>query len=350
MKSLASYRVTLALLLALLGPIAAAGCGRTAVLGDKNTSATENPAVSVTQKVGPSIVSVVTRGEQRPRGEQNEEEPNESVGSGVVFRSDGYIITNAHVVEAGGEITITFSNGDELKAEVIGQDKFSDIAILKVDKDDLPVPSYGKSKDVKIGQTAITIGNPFGFENTVTEGIVSATRRSIPGGAPSLTNMIQTDAAISPGNSGGALVNTSAQVIGITTAFIPPQSGAVSLGFAIPVDVVTRVGNQLIDKGKATHAFLGLSPETLTQEDAKRLGVPVTEGALTKEVVAGGPADKAGLEKDDVIVKMDGLPIKTADDVFGVVNGHAPGDEVIIEFYRKADKNSVTAKLGERTE
>ncbi|MCL5292633.1 MAG: trypsin-like peptidase domain-containing protein [Actinobacteria bacterium] len=349
MKSGAYHRLFATLLALLFIPVILTGCGsvanqKTGLFAKADTS---NVAVSVADKVSSSVVAVITRG-------KSEKEPShggmeESLGSGIVFRPDGFIITNAHVITDPDNTFVGFSDGTELKAKVIGTDTFSDIAIIKVDKKNLPVPTYGESKSVKAGQTAIAIGNPFGFENTVTEGIISATRRSIPGGAPSLTNMLQTDAAISPGNSGGALANKDGKIIGIATAFIPPQSGAVSLGFAIPVDVAKRVGNQLIDTGKATHAFLGLTPETLTSETAGKLNVPVNQGAVVKDVVADGPADKAGLKTNDVIVKMDGLPVRTADDVFGVVNGHAPEDEVEMIFFRGADQKTVTVTLGERT-
>ncbi len=305
------------------------------------------------------MVAVVTRGssggssphggEGSPHGRWDERgQQPEGLGSGVVYRSDGYIITNAHVIMDKNNTFVGFLDGSEFKARVVGEDNFSDIAVLKIDRSDLPVPKFGRSKSIKVGQLVVAIGNPFGLENTVTQGIISATRRSIPGGAPSLTNMLQTDAAISPGNSGGALVNKDAQVIGITTAFIPPEAGAVSLGFAVPIDVARRVANQLISQGKATHAFMGITPETLDEETARSLKVPVNQGAVIKEIVSGGPADDAGLEKNDVIVKMDGLPIRTADDVFGVVNAHAPGDEIRVEFFRGEEKKSTEVTLGEK--
>lgn len=328
--------------------------------GRTSRDTADDVAETVARKVSPSVVAVITRGtsggssphdgEKSPHGRWDERNQQpEGLGSGVVYRSDGYIITNAHVIMDKNNTFVGFLDGSELKAKVVGEDNFSDIAILKVDRENLPVPKYGKSNTVKVGQIAIAIGNPFGLENTVTQGIISATRRSIPGGAPSLTNMLQTDAAISPGNSGGALVNKDAQVIGITTAFIPPEAGAVSLGFAVPVDVAKRVATQLISKGKATHAFMGITAETLDEETAKSLNVPVNQGAVVKEIVANGPAADAGIEKNDVIVKMDGLPIRTKEDVFGVVNAHAPGDEVDVEFFRGRNKNAVTVTLGEKS-
>ncbi|MHB0977178.1 MAG: S1C family serine protease [Candidatus Aquicultorales bacterium] len=349
MKRFAYLRILAVLAIPALLPVTA-GCNNAAsVKGAKTTTTGENIAANVARSVAPSVVAVITRGTGENQEQEDEEGQPQAEGSGVVFRADGYIITNAHVIQDPDNTFVDFLDGSEIKARVIGTDTFSDIAIIKVERDNLPLPRYGNSDDVRAGQTAIAIGNPFGLENTVTEGIVSATRRSIPGGAPSLTNMIQTDAGISPGNSGGALVNKDSQVIGITTAFIPPQTGAVSLGFAVPVDVARRVGNQLIDNGRATHAFLGLSPDSLTVEQARQLNVPVNQGAVASEVVEGGPAADAGLQRNDVIIRMDGIPIRTSDDVFGVVNAHAPGDKITVDFYRGQNKDQVEVTLGERT-
>jgi serine protease Do len=226
-------------------------------------------------------------------------------GSGVIISQDGYIVTNDHVVDGATELTVSTTDGREMKARVIGTDPETDIALIKVDAKDLPHATLGSSASVEVGDIALAIGNPFGLGQTVTMGIISATgRRGL--NIEDYEDFIQTDAAINPGNSGGALVNTKGEVIGINTAILSRSGGNQGVGFAVPVDMVRQVTTQLKDKGVVTRARLGLGIQELTPQLAAALRVKASKGAVVVEVDPNGPAAKAGLKKDDVIVALNG--------------------------------------------
>jgi serine protease Do len=237
----------------------------------------------------------------RPLREQGE-------GSGVIVSSDGYIVTNNHVVDGATELNVSMSDKHEMKARVIGTDSQTDVALIKVDARDLPHVTLGSSAAVEVGDIALAIGNPFGLGQTVTMGIVSATGRGGLG-IEDYEDFIQTDASINPGNSGGALVNTKGELIGLNTAILSRSGGNQGVGFAVPVDMVRQVMTQLKDKGVVTRARLGVYFQELTPELSSALGVKTSRGAVVTEIVPDGPAAKSGLQKDDVIVAMNGKDV-----------------------------------------
>ena len=229
----------------------------------------------------------------------------EGEGSGVIVSSDGYVVTNNHVVDGATELIVTMGDKRELKARVIGTDAKTDIALIKVDAKDLPHVMLGTSANVEVGDIALAMGNPFGLGQTVTMGIISATGRGGLG-IEDYEDFIQTDASINPGNSGGALINTKGELIGINTAILSRSGGNQGVGFAVPVDMVRQVMTQLREKGSVTRARLGLYFQELTPKLASALGAKATSGALVTDVVPDGPAAKAGLQKEDVIVALNG--------------------------------------------
>jgi serine protease DegQ len=289
---------------------------------------------AIVAQVEPSVVSVIQTNGQ---------------GSGVVWSADGMIVTNNHVVEGVDQVVVAFADGTRVDGNVVATDALSDLAVVKTNRNNLPAATFATQLP-PVGSLAIAIGNPLGFENTVTAGIVSGTGRAIPGAAqdaPALVDLVQTDAAISPGNSGGALVGGDGRIIGVNVAYIPPSGGAVSIGFAIPAPTVRDVVTQLIEKGRAQHAYLGVQPEPLTPQIASEFGLSVQTGALIVEVVPNGPAGKAGVKAGDVIVSVDGTPITTSEDLLGALRRHAPGDKVTLRIARGRDQLDQQVTLGD---
>ena len=286
----------------------------------------------IVKRTEPSVVSVVT-----PAGQ----------GSGVIYRSDGFIITNAHVAGDASRVTVVLADGQRLDAKVRAKTELYDIAVLEVDKKGLPAASFARALPV-VGTLAVAIGNPLGFENSVTAGIISGLHREIPAGGatPALVDLIQTDAAISPGNSGGALVGGNGQVVGINVAYIPPQGGAVSLGFAIPAPTVVLAADQLISKGEVEFAYLGIRPVQVTPEMNQAYGIGSDTGVLVDEVISGSPAAKAGVKSGDVIVRLDDRKIVVVEDIFAELRQHKPGETVTLEVKRNGETNTVEVKLG----
>lgn len=288
----------------------------------------------IVDDVQPSVVAVIV-----PGGE----------GSGVIFDSDGGIVTNAHVVGGAREVEVLLASGERIQATVRATDEFTDLAVLEVDRGGLPAAEFAEGLP-QVGELAVAMGNPFGLENSVTAGIVSGLSRAIPSGGqtPALVDLIQTDAPISPGNSGGALVDGDGKVIGINVAFIPPQARAVSLGFAIPAPTVTAVTRQLIETGEARHAFLGIRLTPVTPRLAEGFGLGVDHGVLITDATAGGPADEAGLRRGDVIVGFGDREIVAAEDLFSELREHEPGDTVQVTLVRRGERQSRELTLGER--
>jgi serine protease DegQ len=262
--------------------------------------------------------------------------PERGVGSGVVYREDGLLVTNAHVVGDAQEVGIGFADGQRLRGEVVATDALVDLALVRVDREDLPAPEY-RTELPEVGETVIVIGSPLGFEGSVTSGIVSGLHRDIPGsaaaGTQALVDLIQTDAAISPGNSGGAVIDAEGRVVGLSEAYIPPAAGAVALGFAIPADTVVRVADELLEDGRAEHAYLGVQFGRLTPQIAQELGVD-REGALVLAVGRGGPADVAGVEPGDVVVAVDGERVRRTEDVLSALRRASPGDRLTLAVLR----------------
>jgi Do/DeqQ family serine protease len=259
-------------------------------------------------------------------------------GSGVIVSADGYIVTNNHVVDGATELTVAMGDKREMKARVIGTDAKTDIALIKVDAKDLPRVVLGDSSKVEVGDIALAMGNPFGLGQTVTMGIISATGRSGLG-IEDYEDFIQTDASINPGNSGGALVNTRGELIGINTAILSRSGGNQGVGFAVPVDLVRHIMTELKDKGTVTRARLGVYFQELTPKLASALGVKASQGAVVTEIVPDGPAAKSGLQKDDVIVALNG---KDTDgrSLRNAVGSMAPGNTINLKVLRgSAERN-----------
>ncbi|TCJ16014.1 PDZ domain-containing protein [Rubrobacter taiwanensis] len=315
----------------------------------------DEPVARVASQVGPSVVQVNVEAIQlTPFGPQS----REGLGSGVIYREDGYIITNAHVVGDAGAVNVAFADGSTERGEVVGTDPFTDLAVVRVDRNGLPAAAFADSGEVVVGQLAVAIGSPSGFQSTVTSGVVSGLNREIPAEftqgvqSPALVDLIQTDAAISPGSSGGALANREGEVIGINVAYLPQtRSGAPveGIGFAIPSTTAASVADQIIETGEAVHPFLGIAPVDLTPEIAERFGIPADSGVIVAEVVPDSPADEAGLRREDVITAVDGTRIEGSGDLFAVLREYRPGDTVQLTVVRDGSEQTVELTLAERT-
>ncbi len=321
------------------------------------------------RKASPAVVNIATRGTIRERGAQNpllddpffrrffdvppdtgpRARPFQSAGSGVIFDArSGYIVTNAHVVENASEITVTLQDGRDLKAEIIGSDTPSDVAVLKVKPDGLTQIPLGDSAKVEVGDFVVAIGNPFGLQHTVTSGIISGLSRSgiNPDG---YEDFIQTDASINPGNSGGALVNLRGELIGINTAILSRSGGNIGIGFAIPVNMAHSVMDQLIRYGSVKRGQLGVSMYTVTPDIAHSLGLPSVVGALVSQVVEGSPADHAGIRTGDVITSVNGQPVKSNSELRNTIGLLRVGDRVDIGLLRDGKPLRVTAVIADTT-
>jgi serine protease Do len=312
----------------------------------------DEPVAQIASQVGPSVVQInVEATQDTVFGPQS----GEGVGSGVIYRRDGYIITNNHVVEGASELSVAFADGTTERAELVGRDPDTEIAVIRVRRDDLPAAKFADSDNLVVGQLAVAIGSPSGFESTVTSGVISGLGREFPpeytGGTldRSLVDLIQTDAAISPGNSGGALVDRDGEIIGINVAYLPPaETGAVNIGFAVPSDTAVSVADQLIETGEVSSAYLGIFTTDLSSEDAERFGLPVTSGAIVREVEPGVAADEAGVVRGDIIVALGDTPIEGSGDLLGALRDYQPGDTVGLTVVRDGDEQTLEVTLGER--
>ena len=313
----------------------------------------DEPVAKVASVLSPSVVQINVSGvQQTPLGAQREV----GIGSGVIYRPDGYMVTNNHVVEGSRSVEVAFADGSTEPGRVVGTDPTTDVAVVKVDRDNLPAASFSGSDPV-VGQMAVAAGSPSGFESTVTSGIVSGTGREVPaqytGGQQqsSLVDLIQTDAAISPGNSGGALADRDGRVIGINVAYLPPgETGAENIGFAIPSETAASVADQIIGNGEATHPYLGVYLSDLTRETARRFGSPVDSGALVEEVEPGGPADTAGVRRGDVVTAAGREEVRSSGDLISVLRSYRAGDPVELTVLRNGEKTSLRVNLSESPE
>ncbi len=281
-------------------------------------------------------------GEGEPR-----ERRQRSLGSGVIVSRDGYVLTNHHVIREADAVLVALSDEREFKAEVVGTDSLTDLAVLKIETDDLPVLPLGNSDKVRVGQVVLAIGNPFGLSSTVTMGIVSARGRSGMG-ITGYEDFIQTDAAINPGNSGGALINLSGELIGINTAIFSRSGGYQGIGFAVPSNMAGHVMDSLIETGTVKRGWLGVSIQDLTPELAEQFGLDEARGALVAEVLSGTPAAEAGIKAGDVIVSVDGREIKDNIELRNRIAEYSPGTEVEIGLIREGEKERMKVELGER--
>jgi len=312
----------------------------------------DEPVAQVAAEVEPSVVQVNVSGVERtPFGTQKQE----GIGSGVIYRSDGYIITNNHVVEGARTVEVAFADGTTEQGEVVGTDQITDLAVIKVNRDGLPAASFSDDKQLAVGQLTVAIGSPSGFQSTVTSGVLSGVGREFPpeltGGQQesSLVDLLQTDAPISPGNSGGALADRDGQVIGINVAYLPPnETGAEGIGFAIPSYTVVSVADQLIKSGEAQHPYLGVAVSDLTPQVSNRFGVSAESGALIAKVEPGGPADGAGIRAGDVVTGLDSTDIRSSGDLLSALRQYQPGDKVELTILRDSQESTFDLRLGER--
>lgn len=297
----------------------------------------------IVQRVEPQVVTVRT---------QN------GLGSGIVYRPD-VVLTDQHVVarqegspQTFAEVAVLLADGSTRTASVIGSDLLTDLAVLRVQGGGLPVATFRRGVP-RSGETVLAIGSPLGFSSSVTEGIVSALGRNLPSSpgssSPPLVDLIQTDAPISPGNSGGALVDVCGQVVGVNEAYIPPSSGAVSLGFATPAVIAVHVADQLIASGKASHPSLGVKIIDLTPSIAQALGTQASAGVVVVQVLPGGPAAEAGMERGDVITGLGGQEVTGYADLLGALRSHQPGDKVGVHVDRRGQPRTLTVTIGTRS-
>jgi serine protease Do len=323
------------------------------------------------KQLSPSVVNISTtsvskstaRSFESPFGEEGDEQfddffkkffgdsperefKRKGLGSGFIFSEDGYIITNNHVVERATDIKVILQNGDSYPAKIIGTDPKSDLAVLKIEpKTKLPAVRFGNSDRLEIGDWVLAIGNPFGLGHTVTSGIISAKGRSL--GLGSYDDFVQTDAAINPGNSGGPLFNFQGEVVGVNTAII---AGGQGIGFAIPVNIAKNVVSQLRNGGKVVRGWIGISVQSVTPEIAESLKLEDDDGALVADVTDGGPADKAGVRRGDIIIELNGNKIDEMPDLPKLVASYAPGTKTNMKVRRDSKEKVLNIKLGELPE
>ncbi len=271
-----------------------------------------------------------------------------SLGSGFIISADGFILTNAHVVDSADEILVRLTDKREYKAKVIGADKRTDIALIKIEASALPVVRVGDPNLLKVGEWVVAIGSPFGFDNSVTAGIVSAKGRSLP--QENFVPFIQTDVAINPGNSGGPLFNMKGEVVGINSQIYSRTGGSMGISFAIPIDVAMDIQNQLKASGKVSRGRIGVVIQDVTKELAESFGLSKAQGVVVNAVERGGPAEKAGVEPGDVILKFDGKPVNSSGDLPRVVGTSKPGSKVSMQVWRKGSTRNLTLVVGEITE
>ncbi len=315
------------------------------------------------RKAAPSVVNVFTSKEVKvPRnpllndpvlrrffGDQlgSDTQRSSSLGSGVIVSSGGYILTNHHVVNAADEIEVGTPDGKKLLAKVVGSDPDSDIAVLRVEAQNLPAITFGSSENLRVGDIVLAIGNPLGIGQTVTSGIVSGLGRSGLG-INTFENFIQTDAAINQGNSGGALLDSRGNLVGINTAILSQNGGSIGIGLAIPASMAKAVMEQIIKSGTVTRGWIGVGLQAITPEIAESFKLGSIRGVIINEIVRGGPADKAGVTLGDILVSIDGKPIAEPQDVLNVVTGIAPGSASKLMLKRKGQDVELAVTIGRR--
>jgi serine protease Do len=270
---------------------------------------------------------------------------NQSLGSGFIISADGYLLTNAHVVDGADEVQVKLTDKREFKAKVVGTDKRTDVALLKIDASGLPVVKLGDPNRLKVGEWVVAIGSPFGFDSSVTAGIVSAKGRSLP--QENFVPFIQTDVAINPGNSGGPLFNMRGEVVGINSQIYSRSGGYMGVSFAIPIDVAMDIQNQLRSGGRVSRGRIGVAIQEVTKELAESFGLAKPQGALVASVEKGLPADKAGIEAGDVILKFDGKPVVQSSDLPRIVGSTKPGSQTTVHVWRKGGTRDLKVTVAE---
>ncbi|MBQ7515896.1 MAG: trypsin-like peptidase domain-containing protein [Schwartzia sp.] len=309
----------------------------------KLSAARNTPVVRVAETVGPAIVGITNKAVARDWFDNLI--PQEGFGSGVIFRNDGYVVTNNHVVAGAREILVSLSDGRTMKGKLVGADEITDIAVVKIDGDNLPTAAFGNSDDVVVGEPAIAIGNPMGleFQGSVTAGVISALNRTLDI-ADRRLKLIQTDAAISPGNSGGALVNADGLVIGINSIKIA-ANGVEGMGFAIPINTVREIVDQLMNNGRVIRPYLGVG--VFDKQTAARAGyqLNVDAGVYVQNVTLNGPAGKAGLMRGDIILEVGGEKTNTVSELRSAIASHHVGDTVAVKYQRGNETATVNCVL-----
>ena len=278
----------------------------------------------------------------KPQQDEEEEQPR-GVGSGFIITSDGFVLTNAHVVDGADEVLVTLTDKREFKARIVGADKRTDVAVVKIEASGLPAVKMGDVGRLKVGEWVMAIGSPFGLENTVTAGIVSAKQRDTGEYLP----FIQTDVAINPGNSGGPLINMRGEVVGINSQIASRSGGYMGISFAIPIDEATRVSEQLRANGRVTRGRIGVQIDQVTKEVAESIGLGKPQGALVRGVEAGSPAEKAGVEAGDIIIKFDGKPIEKSIDLPRMVGSTKPGTRSALTVFRRGSSKDLSVIVAE---
>jgi serine protease Do len=326
---------------------------------------------TITQRYGPAVVNISVTGTAKPEPGQMQQfngdpldffrqfqrgmrpqkpVPVRGTGSGFIIGADGLILTNAHVVKDANEVVVKLTDRREFRAKVLGTDPKTDIAVLKINASNLPVVTLGSVDNLRVGEWVLAIGSPFGFENTVTAGVVSAKGRSLPD--DSAVPFIQTDAAVNPGNSGGPLFNARGEVVGINSQIYSQSGGYQGVSFAIPIDLAAKIKDQIVAHGKVEHAKLGVAVQEVNQTLADSFGLDRPEGALVSNVEKGSPADRAGLQPGDVIRSANGKPVVSSGDLPAIVSLERPGEQLSMDIWRNGKRMQVTAKLapsGEQT-
>ncbi len=311
----------------------------------------------------PSVVNIFTSKEVRsPRhpllndplfrrffGEQlpDEAQRASSLGSGVIVTPTGYVLTNNHVVETADEIEVALADGKKLLAKVVGSDPETDLAVLRIDGENMPAVRFGSSEDLRVGDVVLAIGNPFGVGQTVTSGIVSALGRTGLG-INTFENFIQTDAAINPGNSGGALIDAAGNLVGINTAIFSRSGGSIGIGFAIPVSTAKMVLEQIVKSGSVTRGWIGVEVQEITPPIAESFRLEETRGALIAGVLRGGPADKAGVKPGDILVEVQGWPVADPASMLNLIAALVPGQPAMLKLKRQGKDLEANITVGRR--
>jgi serine protease Do len=323
-----------------------------AAIAEANKGAVVNITATAAAKPAAATPRIPPELEGTPFGEffrhfgaPGQQRPRQGMGSGFIVESDGVILTNAHVVEGADEVRVRLIDRREFKGKVLGADKATDIAVVKIDAKSLPVVKLGDPSKIRVGEWVVAIGSPFGFENTVTAGIVSATSRSLPDGT--YVPFIQTDAAVNPGNSGGPLFNLKGEVIGINSQIYSQTGGYMGLAFAIPVDVAANVKAQLVKNGRVERGRIGVAIQEVSQSLAQSFGLDRPRGALVSSVEKGGPADKGGLKPGDVLLSVNGKTVERSAEVPPLVAAVKPGQKATFEVWRDGKKRNVDVTVGE---
>ena len=311
-----------------------------------NGSAADEEMLEFFRRFGvpiPNLPKQAPKPNNRAQPQQEEEPQPRGVGSGFILTADGYVMTNAHVVEGADEVLVTLTDKREFKAKIIGADKRSDVAVVKIEATGLPAVKVGDVSRLKVGEWVMAIGSPFGLENTVTAGIVSAKQRDTGDYLP----FIQTDVAINPGNSGGPLINMRGEVVGINSQIYSRSGGFMGISFSIPMDEAVRVSDQLRASGRVSRGRIGVQIDQVTKEVAESIGLGKPQGALVRGVETGSPAEKAGVEAGDIITKFDGKPIEKSSDLPRMVGGTKPGTKSSLTVFRRGATKDLSVMIAE---